>query len=71
MTNPWKEKASYALTTAIGFAPMVLSIYLLYWFEVSKTWNSETAQRDVVTVLILRAGMVLSFLLLSYFSKRR
>jgi FtsH-binding integral membrane protein len=71
MSNPWKDKASYALTTAVGFAPMVLSIYLLYWFEVSKTWTSETVQRDVMTVGTLLAGMALSFVLLSYFSKRR
>jgi hypothetical protein len=70
MSNPWKDKASYALTTATGFTPMVLSIYLLYWFEVSKTWTSETVQRDVMTVGVLLAGMALSFVLLSYFSKR-
>lgn len=71
MSNFWKDKACFTATTMLGFTPWFISMYLLYWFETSNTWTSETNQRDVMTILILLTGMAATFLLLSYFSKRR
>jgi len=51
-------------------APSILSMYLLYWLEVSGTWSPEAQHRDKISVLILTFGLGLSFLVYSFFAKR-
>ena len=55
----------------LSFAPWVISMYLLYWLEISATWTAETAHRDKYSVLVLVIGMGLSFLVYSLLNKRK
>lgn len=71
MSTDWKIKTRHALKTITGFAPWLISMYLLYWLDSSKMVTSATEHRDIMTILILAFGMSLSFLLLSYFSHRK
>jgi hypothetical protein len=45
-------------------------MYLFYWLDSSGTWTSDTAHRGKLSVVILSAGMALSFLVWSHFAKR-
>jgi len=56
---------------AIVFAPWVISAYVLYWLEYGEIWTTETAHRGKTAGAILALGMALSFLLKSYFNKRK
>lgn len=53
------------------FAPWLLSMYLLYWLDDTRTWSPETAHRGKLSVTILAAGMGSSFLLYSAFRGRK
>ncbi len=59
-----------ALKIAIALTPWMASMYLLFWLGKAEVWMPETAHRDKITIAILIAGMGLSFLLQSYFSKQ-
>ena len=65
MLNSLKTKIRKALKVAIAFIPWLISIYLLYWFEYSEIWTSETAHRGKMSVAIIATGMGLSFLVRS------
>ncbi len=56
---------------ALALAPWLASMYVFYWLESSQTWTPETPHRGKLSVLLLGAGMILSFLVRSYLSKRR
>jgi len=71
MSNTLKTKTRYALEVAIAFTPWVISMYVLYWLNYSEIWTSETAHRGKLAVAILVVGMGLSFLVQSYFAKRK
>jgi hypothetical protein len=60
----------YALKIAVALAPWVIAMYTFYWLDSSGTWTSETAHRGKISVAILSAGMLLSFLVWSHFEKR-
>ena len=60
-----------ALKVTIAFTPWLISMYVLYWLENGQIWTTETAHRGKITVAILALGMGLSFLVQSYFVKRR
>ena len=60
-----------ALEVAIAFTPWVISLYVLYWLEYGEIWTTETAHRGKMTGAILVLGMGLSFLVKSYFNKRK
>jgi hypothetical protein len=49
--------------------PWVIAMYTFYWLDSSGTWTSETAHRGKMSVAILAAGMILSFLIWSSFAK--
>jgi len=70
MLNSLQVKARYALKVAIAMVPWVVSMYLFYWLDSSGTWTSETAHRGKLSVAILGAGMMLSFLLWSHLAKK-
>jgi len=56
---------------ALALAPWLASMYVFYWLESSQFWTPETPQRGKLSVVLLGAGMILSFLVRSYLSKRR
>jgi hypothetical protein len=71
MLNTLKTKTLYALEIAIAFTPWVISMYVLYWLDYGEIWTSDTAHRGKIAVAILAIGMGLSFLVQSYFTKRK
>ena len=71
MLNPLKTRLRYALQIAIAFTPWLISMYLLYWLDFGEIWTSETAHRGKIAVAILAVGMGYSFLVQSYFAKRK
>ena len=71
MLSSLKTKTRYALNVAIAFTPWLISMYLLFWLEHGGIWMNETAHRGKISVAILAAGMVLSFLFQSHFAERK
>ena len=71
MTNFLLTKMSKVFQVALAFTPWVISMYTLYWLEYGAIWTTETAHRGKISVAILATGMVLSFLVQSYFYKRQ
>ena len=71
MQSSLKVKARRVLEIVIAFTPWVLSMYLFYWLQSSGTWTSDTPHRGKLSVMILGAGMLISFLIQSRFLKRR
>ena len=70
MPKSMKTRTRKALEIAIAFAPWVIASYVFYWLESSGTWSSETAHRGKISVAILASGMMLSFVIHSYFGRR-
>ena len=70
MSDSLKTQTRRVLKIAIAFIPWVFAMYLYYWLDSSGTWTSETAHRGKLSVAILSAGMIMSFLLWSHFAKR-
>jgi hypothetical protein len=66
-----QKQARHALQIAVAFAPWVASMFVLYWLEYGQIWTTDTAHRGKISVTILLVGMGLSFLVHSYFTKRR
>ena len=64
-----KIRINKALKVVIAFMPWLISMYLLYWLEYGEIWTTETAHRGKISVAILAAGMGLSFLVRSHFTK--
>ena len=71
MPNALKIRSGHALKVALAFTPWLISMYLLYRLEYGEIWTLETAHRGKTAVTILVVGMVLSFLVHSYFAKRK
>ena len=71
MPTALKTRALRALQVAIAMTPWVISMFTLYWLEHGGIWTTETAHRGKISVSILLAGMVLSFLIQSRFVARR
>jgi hypothetical protein len=60
-----------AVEVMLAFTPWLLSMYVLYWLEYGEIWTTETAHRGKIAVAILATGMLSSFIVQSYFVKRR
>ena len=71
MPDSQQKQLRHALEIGLAFAPWVTSMFLLYWLEYGQIWTTETAHRGKISVTILLVGMGLSFLVHSYFTKRR
>lgn len=65
-----KSRAHKAFKIAIVMTPMLTAMYGLYWLGSREIWMPETPHRDKITIAIVAAGMVLSFLLQTFFSRR-
>jgi hypothetical protein len=63
--------AGHALRVAITLVPWLISMYTLYWLEHVEIWNTDTAHRGKISVLILTTGMLTSFFAYSHLEKRR
>ena len=50
--------------------PWLAAMYGFYWLDSSGTWTPETPHRGKMSVMILGSGMLLSFLLHTWLSKR-
>jgi hypothetical protein len=61
----------YLVESAIALAPWILAMYLVYWLDASGVWSADTPHRGKLSVLVLAAGMLLTFLAHSRFSSRR
>jgi len=70
MLDDLKISAKKALKVVIALSPSIVAMYLLYWFETSKTWIPETLHRDKYTAAILLTGLGLSFFLQTYIAKK-
>jgi hypothetical protein len=51
--------------------PWLLAMYVFYWLHARGTWTADTPHRGKLSVALLASGMLLSFLIQSWFSKRR
>jgi hypothetical protein len=71
MPKSLKTRTRSALEVAVAFTPWLISLYVLYWLEYGEIWTTETAHRGKITGAILVLGMGLSFLVKSYFAKRK
>jgi hypothetical protein len=71
MPNSLKSRTRHALEVAIAFTPWVTAAYVFYWLDLNGIWTSETAHRGKMSVVLLGAGMGLSFLIQSYFAAAR
>ena len=58
------------LKILIAFAPWVIASYAFYWLDSSGTWTNDTPHRGKISVAILASGMLLSFLIHSWMTKR-
>jgi len=71
MPSSSKTRTRSALEVAVAFAPWLISLYVLYWLEYGEIWTTETAHRGKTAGAILALGMGLSFLVKSYFARRK
>lgn len=51
--------------------PWLVSMFVFYWLHSSGIWTPETPHRGKLSVVLLAAGMLASFLVHSYFAERR
>lgn len=70
MLDTLKSWTLEALKIAIVMMPMFVAMYGLYWLGKHEIWVPETPHRDKITIVIVAAGMVLSFALQTHFSRR-
>jgi ABC-type molybdate transport system permease subunit len=71
MLNYLKKQITSLSRVILVFTPWVLSMYLLYSLGKYEIWVPETAHRDKITAAIILLGLVMSFLLQSYFDKNK
>ena len=71
MSRSFKTGAQTVLKAVVALTPWLISMYLFYWLQYSGTWTIATPHRGKVSVAILAAGMILSFLIQSHFYKRK
>lgn len=70
MLGGLKSRVLRLFGIAAALVPWLLAMYLFFWLDSSGTWTSETPHRGKLSVLILASGMALSFLCLSFVTRR-
>lgn len=63
-----KSRLLYALKIAAAATPWIAAMYIFYWLQTSGTWTDDTPHRGKFSVMLLAAGMLLSFLTWSVLS---
>lgn len=58
-----KKRVLTTFKAAIALTPWLVAMYVFYWLDSSGTWTSETPHRGKMSVVLLAAGMLSSFLL--------
>jgi hypothetical protein len=71
MLNWLRAPARRVMAVAVASAPWVASMYAFFWLHDRGVWNPQTPHRGKLSVALLAAGMLGSFLLHSYIEKRR
>ncbi len=71
MFNNLRQYARRVAEVAVAAGPMLASMYCLYWLDREAVWTSETAHRGKLSFLVIVAGIGLTFLILSWFMRRR
>lgn len=71
MFNNLRRYARRLAEAAVAAGPMLASMYFLYWLDREAIWTGETAHRGKMSFLVIVAGMGLTFLILSWFKRRR
>lgn len=71
MLNWLKVPARRVLAAALASAPWMASMYAFFWLHDRGVWNAQTPHRGKLSVVLLAAGMLGSFLLHSQLEKRR
>jgi hypothetical protein len=59
-----------AIELAVAVTPWLVSMYTLYWLEYGEIWSTDTPHRGKTSVAILAVGMLATFLLHSFLTKR-
>lgn len=59
------------LKIAIALAPWLISTWTFYWLEASGTWVEETPHRGKMSVVLLGTGLLGSFLLYSWLTRKK
>ncbi|MEM7280137.1 MAG: hypothetical protein AAF438_00700 [Pseudomonadota bacterium] len=67
MIQAVKAKVIQGLILFLALIPWIASMFTFYWLDASGTWTSETPHRGKISVVILSAGMALSFALYTKF----
>lgn len=71
MPSSSKSRPQRIVEFVAASIPWILAMYTFYWLDSSGTWTAETPHRGKLSVVILGAGMALSFLLWSWISTRQ
>lgn len=66
-----KKLVPRTFKAAMALTPWLMAMYVFFWLDSSETWTSETPHRGKISVALLASGMLLSFLLHSYFAGRK
>ena len=66
MQEDFQASILYYLKVIASSMPLILSMFVLYYFGKHEVWIPETPHRDKMTILILVLGFSLSFFLHSF-----
>lgn len=66
-----KAKFRSLIEIATSLVPWVASMYVFFWLEQSRIWTFETPHRGKLSVILMGAGMLLSFVIYAYLAGRR
>lgn len=70
MASPSQTLLAGITRTVLALLPWAGALYLLYWLEQGGVWSVEMPFRALFSVLIIAAGMLLSFLLHTRLSRK-
>ena len=71
MSKTLKSKAVYCFKIALSLAPWIIAMYLFYWLDSRGVWTPDTPHRGKLSVALLGAGMLFSFLAFSVLLRGR
>jgi len=70
MINHLKDKLIKFLKLIVTWLPWILAMYVFFWLDSSGIWTDDTPHRGKISVAILSSGMLISFIVNSYFTKK-